>query len=167
MRALCVKYKNFRFWHPLSGSMTIPLNNPTWIHEDRNHQKSNEENKIPTTLHLTVGGSPQTANVLSHISWIHTWFHSEDAGWWNTRWCLFSQTGEAAHQNSVVVTASLKESRLKRSSIYRQRKTSCFPPSLRRNMRHSHYIFHSWRKFYIKCRPLHRIRQFGGCVAKT
>lgn len=50
--------------------------------------------------------------------------HTQIFEWWNTT-CLFVQTGEAAHQNSMAVTASLKQTFLEHHSIYRQSKTSC------------------------------------------
>lgn len=69
------------------------------------------------------------------------------AGWWNARWCLFFlffflQTGEAAHHNSTAVTASLKETFLKHSSIYRQSKTSCLFPSQTLTEEHAVFIPH-------------------------
>lgn len=83
---------------------------------------------------------------------------------------FFLQTGEAAHQNSMRLTASPKETFLKHSSIYRQSKTSCLLPSNPyRGTCSIHATSICGRSFIYnaECRPPHRIRRIGGCVAET
>lgn len=102
----------------------------------------------PSPLILLPSTDPQ-------LNLHHTWLRSENAGWRNVRWCLFFflLAGGAAHQNSMGVTASLKETLLKHSGIYRRSKTSCLlAPNPHGGTCSIHtlpvYIFYLW-KFYI------------------
>lgn len=77
---------------------------------------------------------------------------------------LLLQAGEAAHQNSMAVTASRKETLLKRPGIYRQSKTSCLFAS---NPHGGTCSIHTTSSVCGRSFLYIRIRWFGGCVAKT